>query len=104
MSNPSVAIEEKIRKTVSSSERIADELRRGRPTSRGSTCSHIRATNSKTDGQAGLGRLDGVDPRDSAGQADVPVDSRDDGSQRCAAPTLPCTTRRMQINQLMRDR
>jgi hypothetical protein len=32
MSNPSVAIEEKIRKTVSSSERIADELRRGRPT------------------------------------------------------------------------
>ena len=50
-------------------------VRRSRPTSRGSTCSHIRAPNSKTDGQAGLGRLDGVDPRDSAGQADVPLDA-----------------------------
>ena len=50
-------------------------VRRSRATRRGSTRSHIGASNSQTDGKAGLGRLDGVDPRDSAGQADVPLDA-----------------------------
>jgi hypothetical protein len=50
-------------------------VRRGRATRRGSTRSNIRAPNSKTDGQTGVGWLDGVDTGDSAMvPAAVPLD------------------------------
>ena len=59
---------------------------------RGSTRSNIGAPNSKTDGQTGVGWLDGVDTGDSAMvPAAVPLDDvwrhLHDGCQRSAALT-----------------
>ena len=67
-------------------------VRRSRAARRGSTCSYIRAPNGKTDGQAGVRWLDGVDAGDAAVlPAAVPLDDfrgdLHDGCQRCAALT-----------------
>ena len=69
-----IRIAEKKISTAVITHMAKNRVRRCRATRRGSTCGHIRAPNSKTDGHLGLGRLAGVDPRDSAGQADVPPD------------------------------
>jgi hypothetical protein len=59
-----IRIAEKKISTAVITHMAKNRVRRCRAMRRGSTCGHIRAPNSKTDGQVGLGRLAGVDPRD----------------------------------------